>query len=98
MPWPVEKQRPRGRFGALFQAHMARARITPTGLSHRLELGGHRLHPSAISHYMSEDRTIAPELVNRFAKALDLDEDQTTVLHQAAALDYGYEIGEDDAT
>ena len=95
MPWPVDRQRPRSRFGTLFKTHMARVGITPSGLSHRLELAGHRLHITAISHYMSEDRIATPEIVNRFAKALDLDETQTTELHQAAALDHGYEIGEE---
>ena len=95
MPWPADRQRPRGRFGLVYQAHMKRLDITPTGLSHRLELNGYSLQPSAIAHYMTEDRTIRPELVNMLARALELDKDQTAELHQAAALDYGYEIGEE---
>ena len=74
---------------------MERLGLTPTGLRHRMELKGKALHISAISHYMTTDRTIAPKLVNRFAQALELDKDQTTRLHRAAALDYGYQIGDE---
>lgn len=95
MGWPTERLRPRGRFGAIYQAHMKRCDITPSGLSHRLDLAGHRLHVTAIAHYMSEDRVPSPDRINWFAQALDLDETQTTELHRAAALDYGFEIGDE---
>lgn len=95
MPWPPERQRPRCRFGVVYEAHMTRVGITAKGISHRLELAGHLLHPTAVSHYLSEDRTVAPKLVNLFAKVLELDDEQAIELHQAAALDYGYEIGEE---
>ena len=95
MPWPLDRQRPKSRFGSVFRGHMERINITTGGLAHRLELNGTLFSPTVIAHYMAEGRSIRPSLVNKFATALELTKEQREELHQAAALDYGYEIGEE---
>ena len=80
-------------FGLEFTKMLVAKQCNVTECARRIRENGGDVSVNHLSDLSRSERGPSPPLINLIGRALRLPRDQIMVLHRAAALDKGYEIG-----